>query len=45
MDYVRQKVKLMAKMKMSSGIKPPRKGQVKGGRNIGGLACILIVCR
>ena len=44
-DYVLQKAKLMAKMKMSGGNKPSRKIQAKGGENIGRGSCIPIVRR
>ena len=45
MDYVKQKAKLLAQMKMSGGNKPSQKTQVKGERNIGGMSCIFIVRR
>ena len=45
MDYVKQKVKLLALMKMSGGNKPPKKTQVKGGRKYWRIDMHLIVRR
>ena len=42
MDYVRQKAKLMARMKMSGGNKPSVKIQVNGRRNLGRLHASLL---
>ena len=42
MDYVRQKAKLMARMKMSGGNEPSVKIQVNGERNLGRLHASLL---